>query len=48
MVRIAAEECVRSVELFGRIENLLDEKYQTAAGYNQAPRGVFAGVRVRL
>ncbi len=38
----------RSVELFGRIENLLDEEYQTAAGYNQAPRGVFAGVRVRL
>ena len=38
----------RSVEIFGRVENLLDEDYQTAAGYNQAPRGVFAGIRVGL
>ena len=38
----------RPVEVFGRVENLLDETYQTAAGYNQAPRGFFAGVRVGL
>ncbi|WP_370180343.1 TonB-dependent receptor plug domain-containing protein [Alteriqipengyuania sp.] len=38
----------RPVEVFGRVENLFDETYQTAAGYNQAPRGVFAGVRVGL
>ena len=38
----------RPVEVFGRVENLFDEAYQTAAGYNQAPRGVFAGVRVGL
>lgn len=38
----------RPVEVFGRVENLLDEDYQTAAGYNQAPRGVFAGIRVGL
>ena len=38
----------RQVEVFGRVENLLDETYQTAAGYNQAPRGIFAGVRVGL
>ena len=28
-----------------RIENLTDESYQTAAGYNAAGRAVFAGVR---
>ena len=38
----------RPVEVFGRVENLLDKDYQTAAGYNQAPRGVFAGIRVGL
>ena len=38
----------RMVEIFGRVENLLDERYQTAAGYNQTPRGIFAGVRVGL
>lgn len=34
-----------AVELFGRIDNLLDRDYQTASGYNQPPRGIFAGVR---
>ncbi|NCP18845.1 MAG: TonB-dependent receptor [Erythrobacter sp.] len=38
----------RPVEAFGRVENLFDETYQTAADYNQTPRGVFAGFRVRL
>ena len=38
----------RPVEVFGRVENLFDETYQTAAGYNQALRGVFAGIRVGL
>lgn len=33
------------VELFGRIENLGDVQYQTAAGYAQAGRGAFVGVR---
>jgi vitamin B12 transporter len=36
------------VELFGRIENLADERYQTAAGYASAPRGAFVGARWRL
>ena len=31
--------------LFTRVENLFDEDYQTAAGYAQAGRGVFGGVR---
>jgi len=34
-------------ELFGRIENVANERYQTAAGYASAPRGVFFGARVR-
>jgi vitamin B12 transporter len=36
------------VELFGRIENLADERYQTAAGYASARRGAFLGARVRV
>lgn len=38
----------RDLQLFGRIENLGDARYQTANGYNQPPRGVFAGLRWRL
>lgn len=36
------------VELFGRIENLFDTRYQTAAGYAQAGRGAFVGARLSL
>lgn len=36
------------VELFGRVENLWDERYQTAAGYASSGRGVFFGARLRL
>jgi vitamin B12 transporter len=36
------------LELFGRVENLLDSDYQTAAGYNSTPRGAFFGVRGRM
>ncbi len=43
--KIAGE---RPVEIFARAENLFDEEYQTAAGYAQAPRGIFAGLRVGL
>ena len=35
----------RAVELFSRVDNLFDRRYQTAYGFNQAPRGLFAGVR---
>ena len=34
--------------LYGRIENLGDARYQTAAGYGSFPRAAFGGVRVRL
>ena len=36
---------LKSVELYGRVDNLFDRDYQTATGYNQPPRGIFAGVR---
>lgn len=36
-----------SLEVFGRVENLFDAEYQTVAGYGQAGRGAFIGVRVR-
>ena len=36
------------VELFGRVENVFDENYQTARGYAQAGRGAFVGVRTRM
>ncbi|MDY7573880.1 TonB-dependent receptor plug domain-containing protein [Actimicrobium sp. CCI2.3] len=35
----------KSVSLFARVDNLFDRNYQTAYGYNQPPRGVFAGLR---
>ena len=38
----------RSLRAFGRIENLGDAAYQTAAGYQQPPRGVFVGLRWRF
>ena len=36
------------VEIFGRIENLLDEDYETILNYGTAGRGAFAGVRARF
>jgi len=36
------------LEIFGRVENLLDEDYQTAFGYNTAGRSVFGGLRASL
>jgi vitamin B12 transporter len=35
-------------ELYGRIDNLLDENYQEVWGYNTAPLSAYAGVNVRL
>ena len=36
------------VELFGRVENVGDAHYQTAAGYNSPGRGAWLGVRARI
>lgn len=44
----AAVPLGRGLELFGRVENLLDRSYQTAAGYGSPGRGVFTGVRGRM
>ena len=38
----------QQVQLFGRIENLTDETYQTAAGYAQAGRSAYVGARLKL
>jgi|Deesub1362A_J573_1020465.scaffolds.fasta_scaffold00964_21 vitamin B12 transporter len=37
-----------NIELFARIDNLLDEDYETAAGYNTPGISAFAGVKVRM
>jgi vitamin B12 transporter len=34
----------KNLSLFGRVDNLFDRDYQTAYGYNQPSRGVFAGL----
>lgn len=34
----------KQLSLFGRIDNLFNRDYQTAYGYNQPPRGIFAGL----
>jgi vitamin B12 transporter len=44
----AAQAIGEYLEVFGRVENVLDEDYQTVAGYGTAGRGVFAGVRARM
>ena len=44
----AAFAVLDGIELFGRIENLFDADYQTAAGYNSARRGAFVGLRGRM
>lgn len=37
----------KNASLYARVENLFDREYQTAYGYNQTPRGVFAGIEWR-
>lgn len=41
----ASYRIVANVDLFARVENLLNEKYQTVATYGTAGRSVFAGLR---
>jgi vitamin B12 transporter len=38
----------RNLELFGRIENVTDEEYETAFQFGQPGRAVFGGVRYRM
>lgn len=44
----AAFDISDAVQLFGRVENLWDEKYQTAAGYGTRGRSAFVGARLAL
>jgi vitamin B12 transporter len=44
----AAYPITKQIELFGRIENLGDENYQTAAGFNSLGRNAYIGVRVKF
>jgi vitamin B12 transporter len=36
------------LEVYGRVENVLDEEYETIRNYGSSGRGVFAGVRARF
>jgi vitamin B12 transporter len=49
LLRLAASyEVAPGVELFGRVENLLDQRYQEVFGYETAGAAAFAGVRLKL
>jgi vitamin B12 transporter len=37
-----------AIEIFGRLENLFDENYQTVSGYGTYGRNAYAGVRARF
>ncbi len=38
----------KEIELYGKIENLTDEAYQTVYGYATSPRAFYAGVRAKF
>ncbi|PAX06727.1 TonB-dependent receptor plug domain-containing protein [Sphingomonas lenta] len=44
----AAVALTDRVELYGRVENLFDEEYQTVFRYGAASRAAYGGVRLRL
>ena len=44
----AAFELGEGIELFGRVENVFDAAYRTAAGYASPGRGAFVGVRGKM
>lgn len=44
----ASFEVVRGVEVYGRVENLFDARYQTVANYGTAGRAAHAGVRLSM
>lgn len=43
----AAWKVSDQIELYGRIENLLDEEYEEVIGYLGAPQGAYIGIRFR-
>lgn len=49
LVRLAGSyEVAPGMELFGRVENLLDQDYQEVLGYETAGIAAYAGVRLKL
>jgi vitamin B12 transporter len=44
----ASYDVAERLQLFGRIENLLDERYQEVFSYNTMGLGAYAGLRIRL
>jgi len=49
LVNLAAtHDFSKTVQVFGRVENLLDERYEEVFGYGTAGIGVYGGVRVRF
>ena len=44
----ASYDVTNQIQIFGRIENLLDEQYQEIFSYNTMGIGVYMGLRVRL
>ena len=39
---------IERLSIYGRVENLFDERYQTVANYGTIGRAVYGGVRVRF
>ena len=44
----AALDVTRALTVFGRVDNLLDRRYQNPVGFLQPGLGVFAGIRAKL
>lgn len=44
----ASYPIIKGVELFGRVENLFNERYETAYRYGTQPRAAYAGIRLSL
>lgn len=48
VVRFGASwKATDQIEVYGRVENLLDEKYQEVIGFDAAPQAAYVGVRFR-
>ena len=44
----ASYKVQQGVEVFGRVENALDRRYEEVYGFNSAPIAAYAGVRITL
>ena len=48
LVRFGASwKVTDQIELYGRVENLLDETYQEVIGFSAAPEAAYVGIRFR-